>query len=94
MNDSTIEKQILLTKSRIKDLSYQIDHPPEASKVDVDYDKIKSMIVDIQKQQNEYCKLKDSYLSKYRVEDVNIRFFEHQSSILSEMKKSHLEKVA
>ena len=88
-----IRAEIGATKDRIRDISYQLEHPPENPNVAIDYDRIKAMISAIEKEQNEYCKLKEQYLGKYRAEDIAVRSLEHQTAIARELQEAHLEKV-
>ena len=52
LNASTIRTEIEATKDRIRDISYQLEHPPENPNVPIDYDRIRSMISAIEKEQN------------------------------------------
>jgi hypothetical protein len=94
MSPSVLEEEIRLTRDRVRELSYQLEHPPENQKVPIDYEKIRSMVSDIERAQNEYCRLKEEYLLKYQIHDINVRALEHQASISKEAQLIHLRKAA
>ena len=51
------------------------------------------MISQIEKHQNDYCQLKEEYLTKYRVEDINVRSLEHQTEVAAEQEQGHIARV-
>ena len=85
---------MLAVKDKIRDITYQLDHPPEnPTAVAINYDKIKEMILEIERQQNQYCVIKDEYLAKYRTTDIHVRSIEHQASISKETHDAHVQRV-
>lgn len=51
------------------------------------------MILEIERQQNEYCTIKEEYLDKYRKTDIHVRSIEHQVSINKEVHDTHVRRV-